>query len=81
MLCKKGIKVSRRRLFPSINKYFSTRFALPKDFVDTYKAKQVNFGFNGLGEIAYIRTYSRLKEDGTNEQWADTVERIGKVFL
>lgn len=36
----------------------------------------MNFGFNGLGEIAYIRTYSRLREDGTNEQWSDTVERI-----
>ncbi len=55
---------------------FSTSYKLPNEFVDQYRDKKVNFGFNGLGEIAYIRTYSRLREDGTNEQWADTVERI-----
>jgi len=57
-------------------KYFSTKFNLPKDFVDGYRSRPVKFGFNGLGEIAYIRTYSRQKEDGSNEEWADTVERI-----
>jgi len=57
-------------------KAFSSSYKLPSSFVDQYKDKKVNFGFNGLGEIAYIRTYSRLKEDGTNEQWHDTVERI-----
>lgn len=55
---------------------FSSKFKLPKDFVDLYRAKPVKFGFNGLGEIAYIRTYSRIREDGHNEEWADTVERI-----
>ncbi|CAI2359389.1 unnamed protein product [Moneuplotes crassus] len=55
---------------------FSTGFKLPNEFLDRYRDQKVNFGFNGLGEIAYIRTYSRKKEDGTNEQWADTVERI-----
>jgi hypothetical protein len=55
---------------------FSNRFELSKQFVDAYRAKKVNFGFNGLGEIAYLRTYSRKMEDGSSEQWADTVERI-----
>ncbi|CAI2359560.1 unnamed protein product [Moneuplotes crassus] len=55
---------------------FSTTFKLSESFLEPYRAKKVNFGFNGLGEIAYIRTYSRVKEDGSNEQWADTVERI-----
>jgi len=34
------------------------------------------FGFNGLGEFVYNRTYSRVKADGTNEKWHETVERV-----
>lgn len=64
-----------RRASSAVRK-FSTNFELPKQFVDGYRNKKVKFGFNGLGEIAYLRTYSRKMSDGTNEQWADTVERI-----
>ena len=49
---------------------------LPNDFVEQYKNKHVNFGFNGVGEIAYKRSYSRIKENGENESWCDTVERV-----
>lgn len=48
---------------------------LSKEFVNSYKTKQPKWGFNGLGYIVYKRTYSRLKEDGTNEEWYETVER------
>lgn len=51
-------------------------FKLEEGFVKEYSKKPVNFGFNGLGEITYYRTYSRLKEDGTNESWFETVERV-----
>jgi ribonucleoside-triphosphate reductase len=34
------------------------------------------FGFGGFGEATYYRTYSRLKSDGTQEHWADTVIRV-----
>jgi ribonucleoside-triphosphate reductase len=51
-------------------------FKLEETFVNEYKSKKVNFGFNGLGELTYYRTYSRLKEDGTNEKWFETVERV-----
>jgi len=34
------------------------------------------FGFNGFGEVVYYRTYSRLKPDGTQEDWHDTVVRV-----
>jgi hypothetical protein len=52
------------------------RFYLNKDFVKTYEKISPNFGFNGLGEITYLRTYSRIKEDGTNEKWHETIERV-----
>jgi len=48
----------------------STRFALK------YSKIKQPFGFNGLGELVYKRTYSRVKADGTNEQWYETVERV-----
>jgi ribonucleoside-triphosphate reductase (thioredoxin) len=53
-----------------------TSFKLPATFVESYAATKPNFGFNGLGEVVYRRTYSRLKPDGENEQWFETVERV-----
>lgn len=51
-------------------------FSLDKDFVEKFRDKKPKFGFNGLGEVVYMRTYSRLKSDGKNEQWFETVERV-----
>ena len=45
------------------------KFALSDNFIDSYKRKKAPFGFNGLGELVYMRTYSRIKEDGKNEMW------------
>jgi ribonucleoside-triphosphate reductase (thioredoxin) len=52
------------------------KFRLNAEFVASYKDKTPPFGFNGLGELACMRTYSRIKEDGTNEAWVDTVQRV-----
>jgi len=35
-----------------------------------------NFGFNGLGELVYLRTYSRIKENGEKEEWWETCKRV-----
>lgn len=35
-----------------------------------------NFGGNGFGEMVYLRTYSRRKENDKPENWADTVTRV-----
>ena len=56
-------------------------FRLADDFVATYKDKKPPFGYrdaggNSLGEITFLRTYSRLKEDGTKETWSDVCERV-----
>ena len=42
------------------------KFKLSENFVNKYKRKKPPFGFNGLGELVYMRTYSRIKEDGKN---------------
>lgn len=51
--------------------------ALSQEFVDSYKSKQAPWGFNGLGEIVYLRTYSRPIEGlGRNETWPETLQRV-----
>lgn len=56
-------------------------FTLPNDFVEKYKSVESPFGFvdaggNALGEITFVRTYSRVKEDGTKERWYEVVRRV-----
>ena len=42
-----------------INGVFES-FKLTDNFIDKYKRKKPRFGFNGLGELVYMRTYSRI---------------------
>ena len=56
-------------------------FRLSEDFIDQYKDREVDWGFkdaagNALGEIAFLRTYSRMKEDGSKERWWEVCERV-----
>lgn len=56
-------------------------FRLPVGFVEEYKKRTPEFGFpdaggNTLGEITFVRTYSRLKEDGGKETWAEVCARV-----
>jgi adenosylcobalamin-dependent ribonucleoside-triphosphate reductase len=56
-------------------------FKLTEDFVSSYKDKKAPFGYrdaggNSVGEITFLRTYSRKKEDGTKETWAEVCERV-----
>ena len=50
--------------------------SLDQKFVDSYSLKQAPWGFNGMGEIVFLRTYSRKKEDGNNETWPETLQRV-----
>lgn len=52
------------------------RFRLEESFCNELRAKKTEFGFSGFGEAVYYRTYSRIKPDGTQEHWADTVIRV-----
>jgi len=59
----------------------SFSFKLSEEFVGGYKDKKAPFGYrdaagNSVGEITFLRTYSRLKEDGTKETWTDVCERV-----
>lgn len=56
-------------------------FRLPAGFLESFRDRTPEFGFpdaggNALGEITFVRTYSRLKEDGGKENWAEVCERV-----
>lgn len=56
-------------------------FQLKEDFLEQYKNVTPPFGFkdaggNSLGELVFIRTYSRVKPDGTKEKWWEVCERV-----
>ncbi len=59
-------------------------FQLCHSFVAGYHDQEVPFGFNGLGELVYLRTYARIKEGPAGgvgggvrrEVWWETVERV-----
>lgn len=54
-----------------------SEFQLDLDFVNSYRTAKPPFGFNGLGEVVYMRTYSRnIGESDTKEQWFQTVQRV-----
>lgn len=56
-------------------------FTLSDKFVAEYADKKVPWGYadaagNAIGEITFLRTYSRLKPDGTKERWHEVCERV-----
>lgn len=56
-------------------------FTLSDSFLEEYKNREPAWGFtdaggNSVGELTFIRTYSRVKDDGTKEQWWETCERV-----
>lgn len=48
---------------------------LTKDFLKKYSNKKVPWGFGDLSYIVYKRTYSRIKENGEQEEWQETIAR------
>jgi adenosylcobalamin-dependent ribonucleoside-triphosphate reductase len=56
-------------------------FKLTDEFIATYDGKKVPWGYedaggNAVGEITFLRTYSRKKEDGTKETWTEVCRRV-----
>lgn len=56
-------------------------FQLNEEFVNSYRDRPVDWGYidahgTSVSEITYLRTYSRFKDDGSKEQWYETVARV-----
>lgn len=56
--------------------YVTERFQLHHITEDLIRSLVPRFGYNGFGEFIFYRTYSRIKEDGGQEDWADCVIRV-----
>ena len=52
------------------------KFHFKKEFKDKLTSSTVDWGFGGLSAFTYYRTYSRKKENGKLESWADCVIRV-----
>ena len=64
--------VAQRRVFVGSRR----QFRLERKFVNSFRDRNPKFGFNGLGELVYYRTYARMKDNGHKETWYETVERV-----
>lgn len=56
-------------------------FRLSPYFLAQYKSREPEWGWkdkagNSIGELTFVRTYSRLKEDGTKEKWWEVCQRV-----
>ncbi len=50
---------------------------LSNEFLSHYLQKQAPWGFGGLGEVVYMRTYSRkIGDTDRNETWIETLSRV-----
>ena len=46
------------------------------EYVSLHNALTPPWGFGGMGEVVFLRTYSRKKENGDNETWPETIQRV-----
>jgi ribonucleoside-triphosphate reductase len=56
--------------------YVNTYFSLDSEYLARLARLTPKFGYQGFGEIVFYRTYSRLKADGSQENWHDVVVRV-----
>lgn len=56
-------------------------FRLSSAFLDQYQTREPEWGWkdaagNSIGELTFVRTYSRVKPDGSKERWWEVCERV-----
>ncbi len=56
--------------------YVTHRYDLPESSKELLHSLTPKFGYNGFGELVFYRTYSRIKKDGKQENWADCIIRV-----
>lgn len=56
-------QANKKRIFLNADELDVLPFRLNREFVDSYKSKHAPFGYNGLGEVVYRRTYARLIDE------------------
>ena len=57
------------------------KFAFRNEFKQNLKSRKVDWGYGGLSEFTYYRTYARKMSDGSLETWADCTIRVIEGFF
>jgi hypothetical protein len=57
------------------------RYEMSKEVEAEIRSTPYEFGYGKFSETVYYRTYSRLKEDGTKEDFPDTIIRVVKGIV
>ena len=65
-----GVKGARTALLSLFSTATPSRYGLPFALDESF------LGYAPLGELVYRRTYSRTLEDGSKEDWWQTVQRV-----
>ena len=52
------------------------KFILNDEIQNHLRSLEPDFGYDSFGEFIFYKNYSRIKEDGNQECWADTVIRV-----
>lgn len=77
---RQQIRILEQQFFnsgiPHKEMYVNHYFHLNENTVDLLHSMIPEFGYNGFGELVFYRTYSRIKDDGSNENWSDVVIRV-----
>lgn len=79
---KETVKTAPNEIPNIASQYFGeskkndNHFQLDPEFLKNYEGKKPAFGFNGLGEFVFYRTYSRVRPDGLKETFLDTIQRV-----
>ena len=57
---------------------YPERFLLSPEFLRAQltHGPDPKFGFSGLGETVFVRSYSRVKDDGSKETFRDVAKRV-----
>jgi len=51
-------------------------FKLSEKFISQYRNKQPNWGYGDLSYVTYKRTYAKRKDDGSQEEFWETCQRV-----
>lgn len=51
-------------------------FKLSENFISNYRGKQPNWGYGDLSYFVYKRTYARMRDDGSSEEFWETCQRV-----
>jgi ribonucleoside-triphosphate reductase len=49
---------------------------LPHSVAEAHRSTHIPWGYSGLGEMVYARTYARVLDDGRKETWPETILRV-----